>query len=328
MKFSIVIVTYNRKKDLEKCLESIKRQSCAYPYEVIVIFNGELSYLEKTKSSNPSAKIFYTPSVLPSAARNFGISKCQGEYILFLDDDCTLSPDYFKNLNFEENWDVLGGPDQTPLDADEFQKTFGQVLASPLCMGKTSRRHSISSKAGIQNADDSKLILGNLWFKSKIFKIDGHRFDSEFFRNEENFLLKKLKLEGKVIKYDPSLYVFHYRSSHLGFLANTLMKRGEARVLNFMKLPVFSELTYFLPLIFNFLLFTWMFNLSSKLGFIFLAYALIVMAYGIAKHKNAKPSFLLMHLFILFMYSVGLLKGLFQHTWILGRREVSSETTN
>jgi glycosyltransferase involved in cell wall biosynthesis len=328
MKFSIVIVTYNRKKDLEKCLASIKRQTCAYPYEVIVIFNGELSYLEKTKSSNPTAKIFYTPSVLPSAARNFGITKCQGEYILFLDDDCALSADYFKNLNFEGDWDVLGGPDQTPPEANDFQKTFGQVLASPFCMGKTYRRHSISSKSGIQNSNESNLILGNLWFKTKIFTVDGHRFDSEYFRNEENFLLKKLKLEGKVFKYDPSLYVYHYRSNHLGYLANTLMKRGESRVLNFMKLPVISEVAYFLPLIFNLVLFTWMFNLSSKLGFIFLVYALIVMTLGIAKYKNAKPSFLFMHLFILFMYSVGLLKGLFQHTWILGRREVRSETTN
>lgn len=324
MKFSIVIVTYNRKKDLEKCLAAIKRQSCAYPYEVIVVFNGELSYLEKTKTSHPTAKIFYTPSVLPSAARNFGISKCQGEYILFLDDDCILPPGYFQHLKFDGSWDIMGGPDQTPEDANEFQQTLGQVLASPFCMGKTYLRHSNNSKSGIINSDESKLILCNLWFNAKIFTAEGNRFDSELYRNEESFLLKKLKLEGKILKYNPSLFVYRNRRNGYGPLATSFTKRGESRVLNFMKLPTASESIYFMPLVFNALLFTWMFNLSSKLGFIFLVYFLMVTTYGIVKFKTAKPSYFFMHLFILFMYSIGLFKGFFQHRWVV-TKEVSSE---
>jgi len=325
MKFSILIVTYNRKEDLKKCLESIKRQSCAYKYEIIVVFNGELSYLEKTRAANPEARIIYSPSVTPTAARNFGITKCQGEYIFFLDDNCSLPPGYFDNINFDETWDVLGGPDQTPPDASKFQKTLGQALASPYCMGKTYRRHSRSLKTGNMVTDESNLILCNLWIKRKIFTSEGHRFDTDLFKNEENFLLKKLKLEGKILKYDPSLFVYQERCENYGLLAQSVMKSGEYRVLNFMKLPLRTECAYFLPLLFNFLLFTWIFNLSSKLGFIFLVYLLMVVTYGLVKFKSARPSYIFMHLFILFMYSLGLIKGLFQHSWIL-MRDFSSQT--
>ena len=307
MKFSIVIVTYNRKKELELCLDSIKQQQCPHAYEVIVIFNGELSYFEKTKAAYPGFKCFYMPSSSPSAARNYGLTKAMGDYFFFLDDDCILPADYLKRISFHD-WDVLGGPDQTSPDSSEFQKTLGQVLASPLCMGQTRFRHQIDPNKSIIESDESKLILCNLWMSAHIFREEGHRFDTELFRNEENFLLKKLKLENKIIKYDPSLFVFHSRRNTWSLLANAVMKSGECRVLNFAKLPVMAECKYFLPLIFNLLLFTWIFNLSSKLGFFFIIYILAVVLSGLIKYRSMHWRFLVMHFFILFMYSLGLVK--------------------
>lgn len=318
MKFSIVIVTYNRKKDLEKCLESIQRQNIQHPFEVIVVFNGELSYLDKTKVNYPTAKCFYTPSATPSSARNFGITKCKGEYIFFLDDDCTLPPDYFSQLLFD-NWDVMGGPDQTSPESSEFQKTLGLVLASPFCMGRTRLRHSPLKQDRIVEADESKLILCNLWIKRTIFSEDNHYFDHELFRNEENFLLKKLKIEGKKMFYNPAMFVYHRRRDTYGLLATAVLKSGECRVLNFLKLPVKSELIYFLPIFFNILLLTWLFNLSSMLSMIFIPYFILVYLFGFWKSKSLKLNFLFMHLFILFMYSMGLSKGFFQYGWILLR---------
>lgn len=319
MKFSIVIVTYNRKKELEKCLESIKRQVINYPFEVIVVFNGELSYLDKTKTNDPSLKCYYVPSCSPSAARNFGITKCQGENIFFLDDDCFLPVNYFDHVDLTINWDVLGGPDQTSPDSSEFQKTLGNVLSSPLCMGKTHFRHSLNAKPGIIEADESQLILCNLWIKKKIFTEDRHTFDNELFRNEESFLLKKLKLEGKMIMYCPSLYVYHLRRDNYGPLATAVMRSGECRVLSFMKLPLARELIYLLPLFYIFMLFVWLFNLSSFLSMIFIPYFVLVYVIGFVKSKSLKLNYLFVHIFVLFIYSIGLTKGLLQHTWILLR---------
>ena len=315
MNFSIVIVTYNRKKELENCLQSLRNVMLSEKMETIVVFNGELSYFERTKINFPEVKCYYIPSSSPSAARNFGVTKCQAENILFLDDDCVVPSGYFEKVSFDDKWDVLGGPDQSSPTCSRFQKILGHVLSSPLCMGKTFQRHHSHNSEKPVEADEASLILCNLWMKRSLF--EKHQFDGELFRNEENHLLKKLKLEGKIIKYDPRLYVYHDRKSSYGPLAASVMKSGECRVLNFMKLPLWSEFIYFLPLIFNFLFFTWLFNLSSKLGILFFSYFVIVYIQGLWKHKAFKPDYLFMHLFILFIYSIGLLKGLFQHSWIL-----------
>ncbi len=319
MKFSIVIVTYNRKKELENCLESIKRQVVKYPFEVIVVFNGELSYFDKTKTNYPTIMCFYRPSGSPSAARNFGVTKCNGENILFLDDDCMLPDNYFDHIDFDVHWDVLGGPDQTSPDSSEFQKTLGYVLSSPLCMGRTHFRHSPKNTKGMIEADESQLILCNLWFKKNIFIQERHTFDNELFRNEENFLLKKLKLAGKKMMYCPALYVFHNRRDNYGLLANAVLRSGECRVLNFMKLPLLHELVYLLPLFFISVFFLWLFNLSSFLSMFFIPYFVLVYVLGFLKSKSLKLNYLFMHFFILFIYSIGLTKGLFQHSWILIR---------
>lgn len=315
MNFSIVIVTYNRKKELENCLESLRSTMQSRDMETIVVFNGELSYFEKTKTKFPEVKCYYIPSSSPSAARNFGVTKCQAENVLFLDDDCVVPVGYFEKVSFEEPWDVLGGPDQSSPTCSQFQRTLGYVLSSPLCMGKTFKRHHTHSASGPSVADETSLILCNLWMKRTLF--EKHQFDGDLFRNEENHLLKKLKLEGKIIKHDPRLYVYHDRKASYGPLAASVMKSGECRVLNFMKIPLWSEFIYFLPLVFNLLFFTWLFNLSSKLGFLFLTYFFIVFIQGLLKHRTFKLDYLFMHLLILFIYSVGLIKGLFQHSWIL-----------
>ena len=98
MKFSIIIVTYNRKKELAACLESICSQKIQTPFEVVIIFNGESSYFEKIKESYPSFKCYYITTHTPAYARNYGVAKSSGELIFFIDDDCTLPENYFNQL--------------------------------------------------------------------------------------------------------------------------------------------------------------------------------------------------------------------------------------
>ena len=94
-KFSVIIPVYNTEKYLKKCLDSVFNQSFS-DYEVIVVNDGstdgsidiineykvELINLEKKET------------IGPSYARNLGVSKAKGEYILFLDSDDYYEPDY------------------------------------------------------------------------------------------------------------------------------------------------------------------------------------------------------------------------------------------
>lgn len=102
IKFSIIIPVYNTEKYIEKCLNSIVNQSFS-DFEVIVINDGSTDNSEKIIDVFCSKYKFITKYNKEngglSDARNYGISKSKGDYLIFVDSD-----DYIdKNLLFELN---------------------------------------------------------------------------------------------------------------------------------------------------------------------------------------------------------------------------------
>lgn len=98
---SIIIPVYNCEKYLDKCLSSVIAQSYQ-KLEIIVINDG---------SNDNSGKMIQEyadnyANILPinqansgvSAARNNGIEKASGEYLLFVDGDDYLETEYIKKL--------------------------------------------------------------------------------------------------------------------------------------------------------------------------------------------------------------------------------------
>jgi glycosyltransferase involved in cell wall biosynthesis len=101
-RFSIIVPVYNTSKYLRKCLDSILSQSFN-DYEVIIVNDGSTDESEKiiadylNKYSN--FKYFYKKNGGLSSARNYGVSKSNGEYILFLDSDDYYEQDLLNILN-------------------------------------------------------------------------------------------------------------------------------------------------------------------------------------------------------------------------------------
>lgn len=98
LRFSLVVMTYERPVALRRCLDSIGR--LAYPkaaYEVIVVDDGS-----GTRPTVPLEQVYpglhlryeWIPHQGVSAARNAGLSLASGDLVAFLADDYTLPPDY------------------------------------------------------------------------------------------------------------------------------------------------------------------------------------------------------------------------------------------
>ncbi|MDD4973020.1 MAG: glycosyltransferase [Bacteriovorax sp.] len=308
MKFSIIIVTFNRKKALTECLQSICSQSLKIPYEVIVILNGDRGYLEKYKASFRQFTFMHISQTTSANARNIAIKKAQGEYVLFLEDDCIMPTNYFQNINFDLPWDVLGGPDQTPLYASSLQTLIGRALASPLCMGPAFKRHSRNSFSN-HNATEESLVICNLWFKKTLFINEGFHFNKKLFRNEDHFLLKEMSKNNKTFHYNPNLFVYHLRQPNLEKLGAALIQSGKCRASTFFLMPNKNELIFFAPLIFLacFLLMIFQPNLFFLISI--LLYTFAVLAYGVITHRRLSLRLVLLHYFILFCYNIGLFMG-------------------
>ncbi len=97
---SIIICSYNHANFLPDALNSILYQD--YPnIEIVVVDDGSTDNTAEVISKYTSVKYIYKSNAGLAAARNTGISKCIGDFILFLDADDWLLPGAVSiNLNF------------------------------------------------------------------------------------------------------------------------------------------------------------------------------------------------------------------------------------
>ena len=99
---SVIIPVYNVEKYLVDCLESVIQQSMR-EIEIICVNDGstDSSYdiLSEYADKDPRILILNKENKGLSAARNTGLRKASGKYILFLDsDDYLSSPDILESL--------------------------------------------------------------------------------------------------------------------------------------------------------------------------------------------------------------------------------------
>ena len=102
---SIIIPVYNQAAELEKCLESIKKQTYKN-YEVLVVDDAsknKKSILKVLKKYNAEFGVyfsFYENSENKGApfTRNYGFKNSKGEFVLFCDADIVLYPNMLKEM--------------------------------------------------------------------------------------------------------------------------------------------------------------------------------------------------------------------------------------
>ncbi|MEM9178114.1 MAG: glycosyltransferase family A protein [Pseudomonadota bacterium] len=98
MKLSAIISTLGRDREVESVLASLEAQSFR-DFEVIIVDQNEddrLAFVEREKYSFPIQRIRTPDRHGLSIGRNDGIRACQGDYVVFPDDDCWYPYDFFE----------------------------------------------------------------------------------------------------------------------------------------------------------------------------------------------------------------------------------------
>jgi len=136
-KLSIIIVSYNTKGILEKCLRSLINNIKKYSFqsEIIVVDNGstdgtiKLIQNLKFKVQNESLKfqiIKNNKNLGYGRANNQGIKIAQGEYILFLNSDVVVN-----DVNFKKILDYFDGDQKVGVMTAKVVLTSGEI--DPAC---------------------------------------------------------------------------------------------------------------------------------------------------------------------------------------------------
>lgn len=98
---SIIIPVFNGEKFIEDCIKSIKAQTIK-DLQVIIVDDGSrdhtLSILKALELEDERIEVIHQNNAGVSAARNAGLQVVQAEWVLFVDADDTIAPDYCASL--------------------------------------------------------------------------------------------------------------------------------------------------------------------------------------------------------------------------------------
>ena len=110
MKISVIVPVYNAEKFLNKCIESVVRQAYTN-WELLLIDDGSADNSAEIMNAacKKDARIrkFHQKNAGPGIARNKGIEVATGDYVVFLDADDYIDPEYFSLLVQNREKDVV-----------------------------------------------------------------------------------------------------------------------------------------------------------------------------------------------------------------------------
>lgn len=108
---SVIVPVYNAEKYIEECVSSIINQSFS-DFELLLIDDGSTdssgALCDSFAEKDSRIKVFHKKNEGVSSARNFGIEKSVGKWIVFIDSDDYVDKDYLKSLYVQsQNCDIV-----------------------------------------------------------------------------------------------------------------------------------------------------------------------------------------------------------------------------
>jgi len=278
--------------------------------------------IELAKTLTPDLVILGLPQRLgPGKARNAGLSKCQHEWIFFLDDDAFLPSRYFHTalpLLAKDTIDIFGGPDAPAPEMSSFSTALALSLSSPFCTGSTFLRHkSVGSE--LVRAKVDQLTSCNLWIRRRFFEESS--FPDDYDRTEEVVLLTELENLGARMFYHPKLKVFHHRRETIAEVTRPTFFAGyfRSKLMKQTKIKVHGMVIFWLPSLFVLLHVLVFFDPYTflELSRFYLALVLAMSLAITAREKKLSliPMVMFLHWYIVFTYGVGFLAHRLRHPW-------------
>lgn len=204
---SIIIPVYNSEKYISRCLDSLINQTYKN-IEIVIVNDGsnDNSLDIISKYIDKRIKIYYQENQGPSIARNTGIEKSTGKYIMFVDADDYIDIDMVRcmteNINNESNIIVMCDNSEIWEDRIDERKLFIDYNKR-LCKEYVITEIA-TGKAG--------LVCGKL-FSRNIVGDYNIRFDKNISMCEDQiFFLNIVKHCNKFIHVSKSLYFYDRRN--------------------------------------------------------------------------------------------------------------------
>jgi GT2 family glycosyltransferase len=210
IKLSVVIVTYNRCKDLGECLNSLR--SLDEPVDEIIVVDSNSTDSTHELVKNYPVKIININERSMVKARNIGFRHAKNEIVAYIDDDAVVRKDWSKYILEPYKDKRVGGVVGRVIPYD-----YGEVAYLPakhLAIGKVFNNGFILGNFDIpmpHPIEVDTLIGCNMSFRRDLLlKVNGfdENFRSSCFRDDADISLRLKRLNYKLI-YHPKAIVRH-----------------------------------------------------------------------------------------------------------------------
>lgn len=220
MKISIVVPVYNCEKYLDECIKSVLNQTCD-SWELILVNDGSIDKSKEicdSYSSEYPDKIFsfHKENEGQFLTRKYGLTKCSGDYIGFLDADDLLDKNYV-NIIFQ-SIEKYGMPDAVCFGFTR----FGNNAAAEYRLTDSTELYKTSDeRKTVYTMIINGQLSGSLW--SKLFRKDiiinnipdEKTVKSKRFAEDAYHSFDALANSESILCLDKSLYL--YRNNENGF---------------------------------------------------------------------------------------------------------------
>jgi glycosyltransferase involved in cell wall biosynthesis len=227
--YSIIVPSFNRQDEIRDLIESFTKLDFPFNrFELIIADDGSTDgtkelvqkYLKKDLLIH-----FYTQENQgPGAARNMGMEKAKGDFLIFIDSDCTVPPHWLSEIDHSltaENGDAFGGPDSYKDDFPALLKAINYSMTSFITTG------------GIRGHNKKKLgkffpRSFNMGLSREVYnKIGG--FGSLRHGQDIEFSNRIIQSGAKVISI-PEAFVYHKRRTSIKKFFKQVFNWGVARI--------------------------------------------------------------------------------------------------
>jgi glycosyltransferase involved in cell wall biosynthesis len=219
---SVIIPSYRPSKYLFDNIKSLEEQTLDHKlFEVLIILNGDKEpYINQIKKYTSfltcSNDLLYSNEKGVSLARNIGIENANGKYIVFIDDDDLVSPDYLKELLFKvkDNNIVISN---VKTFRKSIENTQDDYLSKCFIKSKKNKNRNLFNTRSYFSTSCAKII------PLKVIK--ERRFDSKYSIGEDCIFMALISNDIKEIDITSEKAIYFRRVHNLSATQSRVKKK-------------------------------------------------------------------------------------------------------
>ncbi len=258
VKYALIIPVFNRPDEVDELLQSLTAQTFT-DFEVVVVEDGSAIPCKDVvgKYAGSLTIHYYTKeNGGPGKARNYGVARAEGEYVIILDSDIVLPDKYIESvtealypngLDGEPSCEAFGGPDRAHFRFTPIQKAINYGMTSFFTTGGI-RGGDRKGKHG-PKLDKFYPRSYNMGIRRDVYNRLGG-FSKMRFGEDIDFSYRIVEA-GYTSRLFPEAWVWHKRRTDMDKFFKQVFNSGIARINLTKRHPGTLKLVHLLPMVFT-----------------------------------------------------------------------------